>query len=139
MRHYRKPLTVAIVAKALCVSPRQLQRAYALVGESTFREDLIAERMRNAIRLLSEYPAIPISDVGRLVGYSQGPHFSRAFRRRYGLTPARFRQQAVAQRQRALRDRAQQPLQERAQGPLRERAQRPLWDRAQGRVMLKER
>lgn len=95
LRHYRKPLTITAVARVLSVSPRQLQRAYARFGEGTFREDLIAARMRNAARVLAEYPAIPISDVGRLVGYSQGPHFSRAFRRRYGLTPARFRQEAV--------------------------------------------
>ena len=75
LRHYRKPLTITAVARVLSVSPRQLQRAYARFGEGTFREDLIAARMRNAARVLAEYPAIPISDVGRLVGYSQGPHF----------------------------------------------------------------
>ena len=31
-------------------------------------------------------------DVARLVGYRQAPHFARAFRRRYGLSPARFRE-----------------------------------------------
>jgi len=95
LRHYRKPLTVGAVARALSVSPRQLQRAYARFGEGTFREDLAAARMRNAARLLAEYPAIPVCDVGRLVGYSQGPHFSRAFKRRYGLTPASFRREAL--------------------------------------------
>lgn len=100
LRHYRKPLTITAVARVLSVSPRQLQRAYARFGEGTFREDLVAARMRNAARLLADYPAIPVSDVGRLVGYSQGPHFSRAFRRRYGLTPARFRQETIRERSR---------------------------------------
>jgi AraC-like DNA-binding protein len=63
-RHYRRPLTLAVVASALSSSPRQLQRA------------------------------IPVRDVARLVGYRQAPHFAGAFRRRYGLSPARFREQA---------------------------------------------
>jgi AraC-like DNA-binding protein len=33
--------------------------------------------------------------VARLVGYRQPPHFALAFRRRYGLSPARFRERAV--------------------------------------------
>jgi AraC-like DNA-binding protein len=36
-----------------------------------------------------------VEDVARLVGYSQGPHFARAFRRRYGLSPGRFREAAL--------------------------------------------
>ena len=44
-RHYRRPLTLVAVAGALSSSPRQLQRAYAQFGESTFEEDLFARRM----------------------------------------------------------------------------------------------
>ncbi|HEY1457347.1 MAG TPA: helix-turn-helix transcriptional regulator [Solirubrobacteraceae bacterium] len=89
-RHYRRPLTLEVVAKALATSPRQLQRAYAQFGESTFREDLVARRMAAACELLSQ-PAIPVRDVARLVGYRQPPHFAQAFRRRFGVSPARFR------------------------------------------------
>jgi two-component system response regulator YesN len=89
-RHYRRALTLEVVAKALATSPRQLQRAYAQFGESTFREDLVARRMAAACELLSQ-PAIPVRDVARLVGYRQPPHFAQAFRRRYGVSPARFR------------------------------------------------
>jgi AraC-like DNA-binding protein len=90
-RHYRRPLTLERVARALASSPRQLTRAYAQFGETTFREDLHSRRMRAAAQLLIEQPAIPVSDVARLVGFRQAPHFARAFRRRYGLSPAAFR------------------------------------------------
>jgi two-component system response regulator YesN len=93
-RHYRRPLTLAVVASALSSSPRQLQRAYAQFGETTFQEDLLARRMSAAAELLIEQRAIPVRDVARLVGYRQAPHFAGAFRRRYGLPPARFREQA---------------------------------------------
>jgi AraC family transcriptional regulator, regulatory protein of adaptative response / methylphosphotriester-DNA alkyltransferase methyltransferase len=89
-RHYRRPLTLDVVAKALATSPRQLQRAYAQFGESTFHEDLVRKRMAAAAELLSQ-PAIPVRDVAHLVGYRQPPHFAQAFRRRYGVSPARFR------------------------------------------------
>jgi len=89
-RHYRKPLTLEVVAKALASSPRQLQRAYAQFGSGTFRDDLLARRLVAAAELLSQ-PAIPVRDVARLVGYHQPPHFARTFRRRYGVSPSVFR------------------------------------------------
>ena len=90
-RHYRRPLTLAVVAGALASSPRQVQRAYAAVRRSTtFHEDLLQRRMRAAAELLVEQPAIAVRDVARLVGYRQASHFALAFRRRYGLAPARL-------------------------------------------------
>ena len=93
-RHYRRRLTLAVVAGALASSPRQLQRAYEQFGELSFHEDLLARRMAAAATLLIEQPAIAIADVARLVGYRQPSHFARAFRRRYGLAPAGFRERA---------------------------------------------
>lgn len=90
-RHYRRSLTLEEVARALASSPRQLTRAYAQFGEMTFREDLLARRLNVAAQLLIEQPAISVRDVARLVGFRQAPHFAKAFRRRYGLTPASFR------------------------------------------------
>ncbi|HWX44038.1 MAG TPA: helix-turn-helix transcriptional regulator [Solirubrobacteraceae bacterium] len=106
-RYYRRQLTVAVVARTLGCSPRQLQRAYTQFGAGTFQEDLTARRMAAAAELLAGQ-AIPVADVARLVGYSGGSHFARAFRRRYGLPPARFRERArvrqkvAAQGERAL-------------------------------------
>jgi AraC-like DNA-binding protein len=93
-RHYRRPLTLQSVARALSSSPRQLQRAYARCGASSFSEELLARRLSVAAQLLVEQPAIPIADVARLVGYREASHFARAFRRRYGLPPALFRKRA---------------------------------------------
>jgi len=97
-RHYRQPLTLDAVALAVSSSPRQLQRAYAQFGQAGFRDDLRARRMSVAAQLLSEQPAIPVRDVARLVGYRQAPHFASAFRRRFGVPPARFREQARVHR-----------------------------------------
>jgi two-component system, response regulator YesN len=90
-RHYRQELTLEMVAGAVASSPRQIQRAYEQFGEMTFQEDLFARRMAAAAELLLEQRSIPVASVARLVGYRQAPHFARAFRRRYGCSPARFR------------------------------------------------
>jgi AraC-like DNA-binding protein len=94
-RYYRRQLTLAVVAGALSSSPRQLQRAYEQFGEVGFREELLARRMSAAAELLIGQRAIPVSDVARLVGYRQPSHFAAAFRRHYGLAPARFRERAL--------------------------------------------
>jgi AraC-like DNA-binding protein len=62
----------------------------------SFREDLLTRRLNVAAQLLMEQPAITVRDVARLVGFRQAPHFAKAFRRRYGLTPARFRAEGRA-------------------------------------------
>ncbi len=99
----RAPLPAAADARAggaaRCrSSPRQLQRAYAQFGERTFSEELRARRMAAAAELLAAQRSIPVRDVARLVGYGQAAHFARAFRRRYGVPPARFRELARAAR-----------------------------------------
>ena len=108
-RHYRRELTLAVVARALASSPRQLQRAYAQFGEMSFREDLLARRMAVAAQLLAQQRSIPVADVARLVGYRQAPHFARAFRRRYGLSPARFRLAALQADERTYPARVSSP------------------------------
>lgn len=91
-RHYRQPLTLASVARALASSPRQIQRAFEQFGGASFSEQLMERRLSVAADVLLEQRSIPVADVARLVGYRQGSHFARAFRRRYGVSPAEFRE-----------------------------------------------
>ena len=93
LRHYRRPLTVAVVARSLASSPRQLQWAFAEVGETTFSACLREVRLRNAAELLARQP-LTVRQVSLLVGYRQPAHFAKAFRRRYGIAPARYRDRA---------------------------------------------
>jgi AraC-like DNA-binding protein len=93
-RYYRRPLTLAAVARAISTSPRQLQRAYAQFDDS-FHEDLLARRMTVAAQMLAEQRTIAVCDVARLVGYRNCSHFTLAFRRRYKLSPAQFRERAI--------------------------------------------
>jgi AraC-like DNA-binding protein len=93
LRHYRRPLTVAVVARALASSPRQVQRAFDEVGETSFSAYLREVRLRNAAELLVRQP-LTVRQVALLVGYRQPAHFAKAFRRRFGVTPAQYRARA---------------------------------------------
>ena len=119
-RHYRRPLTLPSVARALAASPRQLQRAYDEIGLTSFAAHLRAVRLRNAAELLAHQP-LTITDVARLVGYRQPSHFVKAFRRRYGTTPGAYRDRA-----RRLADaRARRPVTPTAAAPSRPARWRP--------------
>ena len=92
-RDYGRPLTLVAVAGAIGTCRGAAARVRA-VGR-LLQEDLFARRMSAAAQLLVEQRAIPVSDVGRLVGYPYSSHFASSFRRRYGLSPAKFRECAV--------------------------------------------
>jgi len=95
-REYRDRLTLVDVAARLHVSPRSLQRAYAASGEA-FEDELRRVRLAAGAELLAEQ-AIAVADVARLVGFTSGSAFARAFRARYGRAPADFRRVARAAR-----------------------------------------
>jgi AraC family transcriptional regulator, regulatory protein of adaptative response / methylphosphotriester-DNA alkyltransferase methyltransferase len=75
-RHYARPLTLQVAARALTTSPRQIQRAYAQFGDGSFHDDLVGRRMEAAAELL-RLPLVAVRDVARQVGYRQPSHFAR--------------------------------------------------------------
>ncbi len=80
-------LSLADVAHAIATSRRQLQRVFAEVGGTSFREYLAKVRMRHAAQLLRE-GAIPVREVAQSVGYRQPAQFAKAFRRHHGTPPS---------------------------------------------------
>lgn len=89
-----EPLTLDAVAHAIATSRRQLQRAFAEVGHTTFSAHLTAARMDRAALLLLRTPA-SIGEVSRHVGYQDASQFTKAFKRRHGRTPSQLRAQAA--------------------------------------------
>jgi AraC-like DNA-binding protein len=87
---YASNLSLDDVARRVATSRRQLQRAYADIAETTFREHLAAVRMRRAAELLRD-PGMPVAEAARRVGYRQPAQFAKAFRRHLGCTPSEFR------------------------------------------------
>jgi AraC family transcriptional regulator, regulatory protein of adaptative response / methylphosphotriester-DNA alkyltransferase methyltransferase len=83
------------IARRVASSRRQLQRAYAEIGNTTFREHLTAVRMDRAAALLADGRA-PVRDVARHVGYRQPAQFAKAFRRAHGVSPTGHRARSPA-------------------------------------------
>jgi AraC-like DNA-binding protein len=87
---YPRDLALDDIARRVASSRRQLQRAYAEAGRTTFRDHLTLVRMDRAAGLLAS-TGLTVREVARRVGYRQPAQFAKAFRRRHGVTPSEFR------------------------------------------------
>jgi AraC family transcriptional regulator of adaptative response / methylphosphotriester-DNA alkyltransferase methyltransferase len=94
---FAEELSLDDIARRVASSRRQLQRAYAEIGNTTFREHLTKVRMQRAAALLAD-PALTVREVARQVGYRQPAQFAKAFRRHIGAAPSDYRARAVAGR-----------------------------------------
>jgi transcriptional regulator GlxA family with amidase domain len=95
-REYAADLSLDDIARRVASSRRQLQRAYAEIGATTFRDHLTAVRMRAAAEMLTSR-ALTVREVAHRVGYRQPAQFAKAFRRHHGVAPSDFRSGAGAQ------------------------------------------
>ena len=87
---YGSDLSLDDIARRVASSRRQLQRAYAEIGNTTFRDHLTRVRMRKAAELLA-MRGLTVREVAHRVGYRQPAQFAKAFRRYQGLAPSDFR------------------------------------------------
>jgi AraC family transcriptional regulator of adaptative response / methylphosphotriester-DNA alkyltransferase methyltransferase len=87
---FAEDLALDDIARRVATSRRQLQRSYAEIGNTTFREHLTAVRMERAGDLLRQ-GNMTIREVARRVGYRQPAQFAKAFRRHHGSAPSGFR------------------------------------------------
>ena len=87
---YASDLSLDDIARRVASSRRQLQRAYAEIGETTFRDHLTAVRMDRAAGLLRN-GGVTVREVARRVGYRQPAQFAKAFRRRFDQAPSEYR------------------------------------------------
>lgn len=94
-REYANDLQLTVVAHRLATSRRQLQRAFAEAGGTSFREQLARVRMRHARELLAA-EALPVRIVAARVGYQQPAQFAKSFRRHHGAAPTGYRRDARA-------------------------------------------
>jgi AraC family transcriptional regulator, regulatory protein of adaptative response / methylphosphotriester-DNA alkyltransferase methyltransferase len=87
---YHQKLALDDLARRVATSRRQLQRAFAEAGETSFRSYLQKVRMERAAELLRDGGS-PVNQVATAVGYRQPAQFAKAFRRHHGAPPSTFR------------------------------------------------
>jgi AraC family transcriptional regulator, regulatory protein of adaptative response / methylphosphotriester-DNA alkyltransferase methyltransferase len=83
-------LDLDTVARSLATSRRQLQRAFAEIGGTTFRAYALEVRMRRARELLRDTD-MSVREIAERVGYRKPPQFCKTFRRQHGQSPSRYR------------------------------------------------
>jgi AraC family transcriptional regulator of adaptative response / methylphosphotriester-DNA alkyltransferase methyltransferase len=89
-REYASELSLDDIARRVASSRRQLQRAYAEIGRTTFRDHLTRVRMERAADMLAAR-TLTVREVAHRVGYRQPAQFAKAFRRDRGLAPSDFK------------------------------------------------
>jgi AraC family transcriptional regulator, regulatory protein of adaptative response / methylphosphotriester-DNA alkyltransferase methyltransferase len=89
-REYGADLSLDDIARRVSSSRRQLQRAYAEIGGTTFREHLTRVRMQRAAQMLADQN-LTVREVAQRVGYRQPAQFAKAFRRHIGTVPSDYR------------------------------------------------
>jgi AraC family transcriptional regulator of adaptative response / methylphosphotriester-DNA alkyltransferase methyltransferase len=89
-REYATELSLDGIARRVASSRRQLQRAYAEIGRTTFRDHLTRVRMQKAAEMLATR-SLTVREVAHRVGYRQPAQFAKAFRRHQGVAPSDFR------------------------------------------------
>jgi AraC family transcriptional regulator of adaptative response / methylphosphotriester-DNA alkyltransferase methyltransferase len=87
---YAADLELDEIARRVASSRRQIQRVFAEVGHTTFREHLARVRMDRAAELLAS-DGMTVREVAARVGYRQPAQFAKAFRRHVGQAPAAYR------------------------------------------------
>lgn len=96
-RHYPRPVTLAEVAQAAHLSPRQLGELFRRELGLTPRQYLTEKRMQTAWRLLAA-GELGVQRVAEAVGYASLAAFSDRFRRHFGRAPSHFRRRDKALR-----------------------------------------
>ncbi|HKH12799.1 MAG TPA: AraC family transcriptional regulator [Rubrobacter sp.] len=88
--HYREPISLKDVARAVGLTPGHLT---TVVRRKTGRTVLgwISERRMAEARRLLVGTDLPVSEVGRRVGYGTPAYFVKVFKRNHGATPLGWR------------------------------------------------
>jgi AraC-like DNA-binding protein len=76
-------------ARTLGYAPRTLQRSLSRLGASF--DSIVEDRRRTLSTELLTDSTLSVGDVAMALGYSDSPHFIRAFHRWHGKSPTDFR------------------------------------------------
>ena len=87
-----QPLTLEDLARAACLSPTHLLRAFKLVFHQTPYQYLTGLRLTRACHLLA-HTSLTVTEIGQAVGFESLGSFSWLFRQRLGLSPQAYRAQ----------------------------------------------
>jgi AraC family L-rhamnose operon regulatory protein RhaS len=86
-----EPWTLESMAAACGLARTRFATYCRKITNGTPVEHLTASRLRRAAELLATRPDLPVTEIAFRCGFQSSQYFARAFRRRYGHPPSRFR------------------------------------------------
>jgi LacI family transcriptional regulator len=90
-QHMAEPVTVEELCAHVDVSRRWLEYSFRNALKATPHEYMQRERLIHARRLLADEPGTRIYRVAQRVGITSAKHFTKAFRREFGMSPREYR------------------------------------------------
>lgn len=88
--HFSEHMTITSLAKQNCINASQLMECFKYIYGMTITDFLLHTRMAKASELLLKAD-IKVADISLLVGYANPSKFAEAFKRVYGATPIKYR------------------------------------------------
>lgn len=89
-RNFGKPITDEAIASQLGLSTSHFRFLFKTATGQPFHRFLVSKRLEHGRRLLVE-DGLPVGTVAHEVGFASASHFSRAFSKRFGVSPASLR------------------------------------------------
>jgi AraC-like DNA-binding protein len=87
-----EPILLSDMARVACLSPNHFIRTFRQAFGQSPHQYLVSRRLERAARLLVR-TGMPVTDVCYSVGFESPGSFSWLFRKRYGVSPLRYRLQ----------------------------------------------
>ena len=88
--HVAEDLSLSALAQTVFLSPVYLSRLYKQLTGSNLSEYVQSVRLEHA-RSLLEHGAVRVSDIAYQSGFESAAHFSRTFKKAFGITPQEYR------------------------------------------------
>ncbi len=90
-KNFKSPPTIKDLSKEIGINQTKLKKGFKMVFESTVGEFIRSERLMQASILLvrNNYS---IREISSIVGYENQSHFSRQFKKKFGMLPKDYRQ-----------------------------------------------
>lgn len=93
-QNYMSDIKLSVVAKQNSVSSEHLSRTFKSCTGFGFNEYVTLLRLRNAEEMIKNEPKKTISEIAYECGFNDGNYFSYKFKKMYGISPVKARENA---------------------------------------------
>ncbi|MCZ8515352.1 response regulator [Paenibacillus filicis] len=90
-RKYMNDLSISVISDQTGFNPSYLSRIFKQETGKGYVQYVTEIRLEAARKLLMENPDLHVSEIAHRVGYWDDKHFSKQFKREFGMTPSEYR------------------------------------------------